>query len=180
MFRYPWSPQFSAACVASLMLAGCATAGEAEPARARDGLTIEQILKWPFEDQRGIKGLDTALAPLFRLESLQSQQFVGKGPITLADGYTLRRVLVSRPGYSINVALEHRPCLAPAPAAQMIGAILDPVARSEHGTDVGQTYRVTRGNVFVRITTTPETYECVESISIYDRSKGLGNEHGEE
>lgn len=85
----------------------------------------------------------------------------------LADGYILSFAWIGVPSQSLSIGLESEPCLAPARAAEISQAVLNPVFQDAHGVDRGRNYDAKGNGVRINFTTTPETYRCVDSIQVH-------------
>jgi len=163
-------------------LQGCATTGapdgqgRAEPSApstadaatvTRDMVTVENLLRWPLEGPKGADRLTAALDQLFIMKPLRASQFSGDGPVRLADGYVLGFAFVRKLSGNIDIGLKSEPCLSPARAAVITGAIQEPGVQDAHGADIGQSFKATRNGMTVRMDTTPVTYECITTLHIH-------------
>lgn len=163
-------------------LQGCASTSEPVPAMrpsqaaspasesvaaSKETLTVENLLRWPLE---GPSGVDRTIASLRQsfgvMEERTGEGLHGSGPVTLSDGYVLESTTVYPNDGTIHVQPEQNPCFSPERAAEITGAIMDPVFRTDHGVDTGRSYDARRNGVWVNFVSTPETYECVYAIHI--------------
>lgn len=172
-----------AALIWSAGLQGCATTTASAPATtpshaaspisgsagvSKNTMTIEDLLRWPLEGPAGVAKAGTELRQIFPgFKPLPPADFHRDGPMQLADGYILSFVLVRVPTESLSIGLESEPCLSPARAAEISGAVLSPVFQDAHGVDRGKQYDAKRNGIRVNFTTTPVTYQCVDSIHVH-------------
>lgn len=171
-----------AALILVAALQGCASTGEPVPAMtpsqqvlsasesvaaSKETLTFENLLRWPLE---GPSGIDRTIASLRQsfgvMEERTGEGLHGGGPVTLSDGYVLESTTVYPNDGTIHVQPEQKPCFSPERAAEITGAIMDPLFRTDHGVDTGRSYDARRNGVWVNFISTPETYECVYAIHI--------------
>ena len=169
-------------------LAACAHAPEAEvPANAAEKdstapapmaptsatppsaaeVTVENLLRWPLEGPAGVDKVKAGLRQVLQMRPLIAQQFIGNGPVRLSDGYVLTFAETKGLSDTASIGLEQAPCVSPAYAQQLIGAVQSPTIRDMHGVDLGKTYSVTRNGIWVIFDTTPHTYRCVRLIHIH-------------
>jgi len=135
---------------------------------SKDMLTVENLLRWPLEGPEGVVRTGVELRRVFPdFRPLPPADFHRDGPMQLADGYILSFVVIGVPSESLSIGLESQPCLSPARAAEIAGAVLNPVFQDAHGVDRGRNYDARRNGVRINFTTTPETYRCVDSIQVH-------------
>jgi len=173
----------SLALLGTIALSACAHAPEAEaPATApapdpaapthkappsAAEVTVENLLRWPLEGPAGIGKAKAGLHRVLQMRPLSAERFTGNGPVRLADGYVLSYAHIKGLSDNITIGLEQTPCVSPAYARQLIGAVQSPTIRDMHGVDLGKTYSTRRKGVGVIFETTPYTYRCVSAILIY-------------
>ncbi|WP_157510262.1 hypothetical protein [Lysobacter sp. Root559] len=135
---------------------------------SKDMITVENLLRWPLEGPAGVARTGAELRRTFPVfKPLPPADFLGNGPMQLADGYVLSFVLIGGPSESLSIGLESEPCLTPAQAAEISKATLNPVFQDAHGVDRGRSYDADGNGVRINFTTTPETYRCVDSIQAH-------------
>ncbi|HZF98163.1 MAG TPA: hypothetical protein VEY92_07970 [Pseudoxanthomonas sp.] len=134
-------------------------------------MTVENLLRWPLEGPTGLAKVDAGLHQVLQMKPLHAQQFIGRGPVRLADGNVLSFAWLQRLSGSVSIGLAQEPCVLPGHAKELISAAQSPVIRDMHGMDIGKTYSTKRNGMLASFTTTPETYRCVTSIQIHSTGK---------
>lgn len=129
--------------------------------------TFEDILRWATQGESGWNQIASGLAGVLDLKPLPANSLYGKGPGRLSDNRILLFASINHPAKQIDIGVSETACVAPAWAASVLGAKLDPVYQDAHGVDRGQVYDATVNGMFVRINTTPETYRCVTAMHLY-------------
>ena len=129
-------------------------------------VTVENLLRWPLEGPAGFDKVEAGLHQVLKMKPLRAQQFRGGGPVRLADGYVLLFAWIQRPAGTVSIGLAQEPCVSPENAKELIGAIQNSFIHDMHGIDRGKSYSIMREGVWVTLTTTPQTYRCVDSIQI--------------
>lgn len=163
-------------------LQGCATTTATAPATthsqvalpssepiaaSKNALTVENLLRWPLEGPAGVVRTGAELRRTFPgFKPLPPADFQRDGPMQLADGYILSFAWIRVSTESLSIGMESEPCLSPARAAEISGALLSPVFQDAHGVDRGTQYDARRNGIRLNFTTTPETYRCVDSIHV--------------
>jgi len=135
------------------------------PISASD-VKVENLLRWPLEGPAGFDKVEAGLQQVLQMKLISAEQFRGEGPVKLVDGYVLLFAWIQRPSGTVSIALEQTPCVSPQYAQDLIGAVQSPTTRDMHGTDYGKIYSARRNGVWVIFETTPQTYRCVNAISI--------------
>ena len=159
--------------LASSSLLSCSTTNAVTPetqaptTTAADAVSVENLLRWPLEGEAGADRLNTAIDKLFVMKPLRASQFSGAGPVSLADGYVLKFAFVRKLSGNIDIGLESEPCLTPAKAIAITGAIQEHGTLDAHGSDIGKSFKATRNGMTVRMDTTPVTYQCVTTLHVH-------------
>lgn len=144
------------------------TAQFSSPGRAP---TLESLLTSAKKGPTGWDEVSAALGTVFDLKALPGESLSGKGPARLSDGHVLSLVSINNPARQIDIGVAAEPCVAPAWAAHIVGARLNPVYQDAHGVDRGRQYDATANGMLIRFNTTPVIYRCVTSIHIYPAPK---------
>ena len=137
------------------------------PPIAASEVTVENLLRWPLEGSAGFDKVDAGLHQVLKMEPLPVQQFTGNGPVQLTDGNVLLFAWLGRLSGSVSIGVAQERCVSPEQTKALIGAVQTHVIRDMHGGEHGTTYSTTRNGVRVKVTTTPKTYQCVDSIQIH-------------
>jgi hypothetical protein len=130
-------------------------------------VTVENLLRWPLEGPTGFDKVEAGLHQVMQMEPLRAQQFTASGPVRLADGNVLLFAWLRRLSGSVSIDVAQEPCISPEQTKALIGAVQGHVIRDMHGGEHGKTCSTTRNGVRVKVTTTPKTYRCVDSIQIH-------------
>jgi hypothetical protein len=136
------------------------------PPSSKQPITLEGLLSWPLRETEGVDKVIAGLRRIAEFQEVQPSQFFSDGPIELVNGYVLSFSAFNQRDRSIDIGIEQKPCFPAELAATITGAAASSVAQDAHGIDRGKFYVTERNGVTVSFTTTPLTYECVNSIYI--------------
>lgn len=156
-------------CVSLLTSCSAAGAGlprQPSPSNPEDAVTIDHLLQWSLNGDRGKEKVKAALRKVLKMKPLHAQQFSGDGPTALSDGSILTFAWYGDLSGQIDIGVASSPCVSPERAGKLIGAAGEITADAD-GEDRGKTYRTQHAGNWIEITTTPSTYRCVDSINIY-------------
>lgn len=175
-------PSTATALIASLMLAATGCAGnvtrplspptDATVQPAATALTIENILQWPLEGEKGFMRTVARLRDATSYRVVAHLQSVSLEPFQTADGYRVESVWFKDWTRSVSIGLDESPCIEARVAVAAIGADLEDVHRGSHGEDVGEKYASVRNGVTVRLSTANSSSACVETISKLPQQNG--------
>ena len=176
-------PSSVAALIAGLMLAASGCAGSAtRPAPppadavarpAVTALTIDNILQWPLEGEKGFKRLRQQLVGALAVTQDSSTHWRKQGKTALSDGYALSFVTIKKFSDQIDMGIEVDPCLTPKKAQEWVETEKSLSSDDIHGRSIGTSYWSKKNGFIVQFRSDPVTLQCIDSISIIN----LGENH---
>ena len=104
--------------------------------------------------------------------SLQGRSLNSIDTYRFGDGYEAEFIHVDLPSRQVRIGVADAKCLEPALAGKLAGAEVSPVREDAHGIDRGATYIRKNDQVLVRLSSTPVTDACIESIYVSRKVEG--------
>lgn len=163
------------AVVIMTLIQSCATAApgkkEATPALMQ-GLSVENILRWPLEGPTGADRVISMLLKTEKFEKIKGIQYWSKEKFALNDNFVVEKSWIIPSARKIDINLNANPCLSVQQAKAFSKAGKEQFFPSSHGEPAGDTYSVEVGRMLVRFTTDLD-FNCVENINILELSEGV-------
>ncbi len=132
-------------------------------------LTIENILQWPLEGEAGYARVVDALNRLPGMADVPPAYRITRETVTLGDGYMVDFASIQKKSQQIDIGLDTGICVDPASLQAFINARQSSSTEDIHGRDVGRVYWSINNGIVVKFRSMPDTWKCVNSISIYRR-----------
>lgn len=167
----------AALAFAICLAASCSAAGASDGTRrgreapSQSAVTVENLLRWSVQGAVGVAKVRSGLVQTLKMGPSGPKGLYGKGPVRLADGYTLNFSSIRGLTGAIHIGVEELPCYPPDRAAKLLPGVTETIEFDAHMIDRGKNYATERNGFRVYFNTTAYTYECVTSIHIRPSEK---------
>lgn len=169
----------AALAFAICLAASCSAAGASDGTRrgreapSQSAVTVENLLRWSVQGAAGVAKVRSGLVQTLKMEPSGPKGLYGKGPVRLADGYTLNFSSIRGLTGAVHIGVEELPCYPPGRAAKLLPGVTESIVLDAHMVDRGKSYSTERNGFRVYFMATPDTYQCVTSIHIRPAEKTM-------